>query len=159
MSSCDVKPQFTASEFNAHLVKQGSIPGNGPVRSVGSSSSKRGPAFAFSNVTSVDVARAINSVKLKSIGLDGISLTFVKMILPFVLLLLTHIVNFAFTSSTVPRVWKLSKVLPVHKKTRFRGLDDFRPICIFPCLSKVFEILAKEQVVAYLDENRLLDDY
>lgn len=82
---------------------------------------------------------------------------FVKMILPFVLPSLTHIINCAFTTSSVPRAWKLSKVLPVLKKTRLRGLDDFRPICILPCLSKVFEILAKEQITTYLDSNGLHD--
>lgn len=152
----DVKPQFTADQYNAHLVKPGCSLGGG----TGSvSGSRSGLSFSFSGVTSVDVARAMNSIKSRSIGLDEIPLTFVKMIMPFVLPSLTHIVNYAFTSCSVPRVWKLSKVLPVHKKTRLRGLDDFRPICILPCLSKVFEILAKEQVVAYLDVNRLLDRY
>lgn len=102
VSSNCVKPQFTASEFNAHLIKD-SDASSGSIRSVAasSSSSNRSLAFSFSNVTSLDVARAMNSIKSKSIGLDGLPL-------------LTHIVNFAFTSSSVPRIWKLSKVLPVH---------------------------------------------
>lgn len=153
VSSSAVKPQFTASEYNAHLVRPGRIPSGDVADSTDSFASDRGLAFSFVNVTSLDVARTINSIKSKSVGLDGIPLVFVKMILPFVLPVLTHIVNYAFTSSSVPRIWKLSKVLPIHKKTRFRSLDDFRPICVLPCLSKVFEILAKEQVVSYLDEN------
>lgn len=159
VSSNSVKPEFTATEFNAHLIKPNRLHGVAAAGNVVSPDPNRGVAFSFSNVTSLDVARAINSVKSKSVGLDGLPLVFVRMILPFVLPLLTHIVNYTFTSSTVPRIWKLSKVLPVHKKTRFRGLDDFRPICILPCLSKVFEILAKEQIVAYLDVNDMLDKY
>lgn len=135
VSCSNVKPEFTADEFNAHLVKPGRLHNVDDRSAAVVSDQSRGASFSFSNVSSPDVARAINSIKSNSIGLDGVPLVFVKMILPFILPPLTHIVNFVFTSSSVPRIWKLSKVLPVHKKSRSRGLNDFRPICILPCLS------------------------
>lgn len=116
-------------------------------------------SFSFANVSQLDVARVVYSIKSNAMGLDGLPLIFIKMILPFIGPVLTHIVNFAFTSSTFPRAWKLSKVLPVHKKSRLRRLEDFRPISILPCLSKVFEILTKEQVISFLDVNRFVDRY
>lgn len=130
MSKSCVRPGFTASEYNAHLTSGsdavvGSLAGGGASASAGSSF-----GFSFSNVTSLDVVRAVGSIRSNSVGLDNVPLVFVKMILPFVLPVLTHIVNYCLTSSSVPRAWKLSKVLPVHKKTRFRGLDDFCPISI-----------------------------
>ncbi|KAJ6635470.1 hypothetical protein Bhyg_14056 [Pseudolycoriella hygida] len=106
--------------------------------------------FAFKNVTSAEVVRAIHTIKSKTIGLDGVRIVFVKMILPFILPVLTHIINHCFTSSTIPKCWKLAKVIPNHKKTRLRGLDDFRPLSILPCLSKVLEVIAKEQPVEYI---------
>lgn len=157
VSSGDVKPEFTAEEFNARLTSPVSFDGVTP--SVVPLEPDVDRCFSFSNVNSCDVARVVNSIKSKSVGLDNVPLTFVRMILPFVLPSLTHIINYSITSSAVARSWKLSKVLPVHKKTRQRGLDDFRPICILPGLSKVLEILAKEQVCAYLRGNGFLDRY
>lgn len=58
-----------------------------------------------------------------------------------------------------PKCWKLAKVIPNHKKTRSRGLVDFIPLSILPCLSKVLEVLAKEQLVEYLRLHTFLDDY
>lgn len=159
VSSSNVKPGFTADEFNAHLTKSKCGDDDLSVDADGCADSGSGLSFSFGNVTSIDVVNAMNSIKSKALGLDNVPLTFVRMFLPFVLPPLTHIINYAFTSSTVPRAWKLSRVLPVHKKTMHRGLDDFRPISILPCLSKVFEILAKEQIVGYLVANDLVDRY
>lgn len=57
------------------------------------------------------------------------------------------------------KCWKLAKIIPNHKKTRSRGLDDFRPLSILSCLSKVLEVLAKEQLLEYLRSNDYLDRY
>lgn len=156
VSSSNVKPSFTAEEYNVYLTSRSQATHSSPPVFA----QARAPSsFSFANVPQLDVARVVYSIKSNAIGLDGLPLIFVKMILPFIVPVLTHIVNFAFTSSTFPRAWKLSKVLPVHKKSRFRRLEDFRPISILPCLSKVFEILAKEQVVSFLDVNCLVDRY
>ena len=105
------------------------------------------------------MSRVIHSIKSKAIGLDNIPIVFVKITLPFILPVLTHIVNFCFTTSKSPKCWKLGKIFPNHKKTRSRGLNDFRPLSILPCLSKVLEVLAKEQLNEYLQRNDYTDRY
>lgn len=105
------------------------------------------------------MSRVVQSIKSKAIGLDGVHIVFVKIILPFILPVLTHIINYCFTTSRTPKCWKLDKVIPNHKKTRSRGFDDFRPLSILPCLSKVLEVLAKEQLVKYLLDIYLLNCY
>ena len=53
-----------------------------------------------------------------------------KMSLPFVLRHVLHIVNFAITCSICPKVWKMAKVIPSHKKGKLFELDDFRLLSI-----------------------------
>lgn len=154
VSSNNVKPCFTADEYNVHLTSRVA---DTSATSVPATVNTDDRLFAFGNVTCSDVARALHSIKSKAIGLDDIPIVFVKVSVPYILPVLTHIVNYCFTTSHTPKSWKLAKVIPHHKKTRSRGLDDFRPLSILSCLSKVLEILAKEQLVVYLQSNALLD--
>lgn len=95
------------------------------------------------------------SIKSKAVGLDGIPIAFLKIIFPDILPQVTHILNYSIMSSTFPNAWKLSKVLPTHKKGKFFNLEDFRPIHILPVLSKLFEILLSLQVQNFISLRRL----
>lgn len=154
VSSNNVKPTLTADKYNKYLASRASTTAQRPVPRTSNSNER---AFAFKNVTYSDVGRVIQSIKSKAIALDNIPIVFVKSTLAFTLPVLTHIIN--LTSSNIPQCWKVAKVIPNHKKTRSRGLDDFRPLSILPCLSKVLEILAKEQLVEYLQNSAPLDSF
>lgn len=112
--------------------------------------------FAFRNVTHREVAIATLSVKSNAVGLDKIPLKFIKLMMPVILPIVTHIINFTITSSSCPRIWKAAKTFPVHKKTRGVELDDFRAINILPSMSKILENVLKVQIRDYLHENQLL---
>jgi hypothetical protein len=102
--------------------------------------------FSFVTVDSKDVFDTFMAVKLEASGLDGIPLSFVKMLLPVVLPALTHLFNFIFTCSEFPSRWKCAVVLPIPKVSNPAGFSDFRPIKFFPCLSKVCEVLMAGQM-------------
>ena len=51
-------------------------------------------------------------------GADGLSMRFLKMCLPSVYHVITHIVNSSLTSHTVPRSWKLTIIHPIQKKLK-----------------------------------------
>jgi hypothetical protein len=72
-------------------------------------------------------------------GVDGIPLSFIKLLLP----VLTHFFNHIFVSSEFPEKWKASVVLPIRKvPTSPAKFPDYRPIIsLLVCLSKVFEVL------------------
>ncbi len=61
-------------------------------------------------------------------------------------------INFAITTSTSAKIWKLAKVFPVHKRGKTYELDDFRAISILPVMSKIIEILLKWQMQKFLDD-------
>jgi hypothetical protein len=53
----------------------------------------------------------LSSIRLDAAGVDGIPMSFIKLLLPVVLPVLTHI----FVSSEFPGKWKTSAVLPMPK--------------------------------------------
>jgi hypothetical protein len=50
-------------------------------------------------------------------------------------------------------------VIPVPKKSSCLSVSDYRPINILPVLSKVFEDLAKDQVLGHVGVCDLLTSY
>lgn len=56
---------------------------------------------------------------------------------------------------TYPDMFKFSKVIPVYKKGSKSDYANYRPICIIPIVSKVFEILLAKQIRKYFEQNSL----
>jgi hypothetical protein len=73
------------------------------------------------------------------VGVDGISVKFLKLLLPFICCHVMHVFNHAITSSVFPSMWKLAIVRPVAKVGTPSGPSDFRPISVVSVLSKTFE--------------------
>jgi len=161
-----VAPAFTADEFNEHTTYRS--PGNSNriiyPQSTGyqmtySPSQHRtsvNRSFAFRNVSELEVYEAASSVKSKATGLDEIPMAFVKLILIEILPYFTHIINSCIMTSNCPRIWKKAKVLPSHKRSKTFNLDDFRALNILPIFSKVFEVLLKNQIMEYLNTNKMI---
>lgn len=68
---------------------------------------------------------------------------------------LTHIFNCCFDDATFPEAFKFSKVVPIFKKNNNLEYKNYRPICIIPTISNVFEKIIKKQVTAYFERNKL----
>lgn len=110
-------------------------------------------SFSFNCVTVDDVVLAINKIKSKCLGVDGIPLTFLKMIFPHVQDILLHLINSILTTSTFPSSWKIARVVPIPKCSVVNGPDDLRPISILPVLSKVCEHVMKEQILRHASSS------
>jgi len=112
--------------------------------------------FQFSAICELDIARCLSKVKSNAVGHDGLSIKFLKVILPYILAPLTHLINHCLTTSTFPQSWKLATVVPVAKKPNAQTSSDFRPISILPCLSKICEMIMSEQIMNFVNDNGLL---
>jgi hypothetical protein len=64
--------------------------------------------FSFRIVSALEVTVAVFSIKSKAIGLDNVSLKFVKLLVPS---LISHITNFCFTHDMFLANWKASKIV------------------------------------------------
>jgi hypothetical protein len=115
--------------------------------------------FSFSNVTDMEVFDAIRGIKSETMGLDGISIRFLRLILSSILPCVAHTFNTVLTCSIFPEAWKMSKILPVSKIPNPGELRDYRPFSVLPALSKALEVVIRDQMIRFIDGNRLLSPY
>ena len=77
------------------------------------------------------------------------------MIAPMIIPALTHIINLSIETSTFPKNWKYSKVIPLFKKDDPLNPKNYRPVALVPILSKVLERAVFLQIVEYMELNDL----
>jgi hypothetical protein len=94
------------------------------------------PEFSFATVSESKSCDVFMSIRLDAAGVDGIFLSFIKLVLPVVLHVLIHIFNHIFVSSKFPGKWKTSVVLPIPKVSSPAIFFYYRPISLIVCLSK-----------------------
>ena len=107
--------------------------------------------FVFSCVTEDEVLKLINSLKnTKSVGVDDISSFILKASAPAIVKSLTYIINKSLLEGTFPKRWKTAKIVPVFKKGDKTQADNYRPISLLSCVSKVLEKVVQKQLILYL---------
>ena len=112
--------------------------------------------FNFEPVCEYDVLRCVNKIQSNAVGIDEIPIRFIKIILPYILPYLTHLINEILTTSIFPQMWKIGIVVPIPKKNNPTEKEDYRPITILPCLAKVAEMLIAEQISCHINNFNLL---
>lgn len=110
-------------------------------------------SLSFRNVTEFELLKAVFTIKSNAIGLDDIPIKFVKLVLPALSSHILYIINNIITTSYFPSTWKLSKIIPIPKKCGAASYSDYRPISILPSLSKIWEILIKQQITDFVDKK------
>ena len=93
----------------------------------------------------------------KSFGLDSIDTFAVKLAGPYILPVLTHLLNLSILQKEFPSAWKITKVIPLHKKGDKFDPKNFRPVAILPILSKILEKVVFLQVVDYMEANNFMN--
>jgi hypothetical protein len=111
------------------------------------------PEFSFATVGESEICDAVMSIRSDAAGVDGIPLSFIKLVLPVVLPVLTHIFNHIFVSSEFSGRWKTSLVLPIPKISSPAKFSDYKTISLLVCLSKVFEVLMARQMEIHIRCN------
>lgn len=135
----NIESDFDPDEVNASFQRHFSAPVRSALRSTVNNDSR----FGFRPVQIFEIINAVYEVKSNAIGLDEIPIKFVKCILPLLLAPLLHIFNNIIDSCIYPQAWKLTKIIPLRKKSNVRSLDNLRPISIISALSKTFERILK----------------
>ena len=97
-------------------------------------------SFSFNLVTPDEVLKVVNNCKPKtSKGVDGISMKLFKNILSTIINPITTLINQSLTTGIFPEKLKIAKIMPLLKKPNNYNIDNFRPISLLPCISKVIE--------------------
>ena len=105
-----------------------------------------------------EVGRIVRSTKPKSCLLDPVPTLILMEYLDIVLPFITVMCNKSLQEGRLPSSQRHAIITPIIKKS---GLDagdvlNYRPISNLTYISKLVERMVNQQVVAYLDENRLL---
>ena len=151
-----------AIEFNIYFINIGRLL-NDQIQAVTSSNdyllqhNKTETTFNFVSVNEVYIDNVINKLKNKSsYGYDTISNKHIKYPRNVLTKPLTLLINQCIHTGIYPDQLKLSRVKPLHKSGDKTQFGNYRPIALLPSLSKIFERVMFDQLLAYLSNNNLL---
>ena len=70
---------------------------------------------------------------------------------------LTYIFNLSIKSGKFPSIFKTARVCPIFKSGDACNPDNYRPIAVLPCLSKIIERHIANSLYIFLNSNDLLN--
>jgi hypothetical protein len=123
-----------------------------PIESVGSYPDH---TFEFEEIDLTYIKNIVKNMKNKASS-DGVSVKVIEDAMEVIGGTLVDIINESLRTGQVPETWKTSVVIPIPKVPNTKKCEEFRPINMLSNLEKILEIVVKEQLVQYLDENNLL---
>ena len=115
-----------------------------------------------SNLTSVeateqevlDLLKSLDTTKAS--GPDGIRPKLLSEAKIYIVSSLTRLINLSLSSGKVPASWKIANVIPLFKKGDKSDINNYRPVSLLPCVSKILERIVFEHVYSYKRDNNLL---
>ena len=93
----------------------------------------------------------------KSSCIDGISASALKDAMLAVPDHIAKLFNISFASSTIPDDWKIGTIVPLQKDGDKSEVSNLRPVTLLPIIGKLLEKVVNKKLVAYLEENNILD--
>ncbi len=116
--------------------------------------------FLAENCTSNEISDIINNLKnTKSCGTDNVPTSVVKLTKDIISEPLCMIFNCSFTTGIFPNILKVSKIIPVHKADSTTNVNNYRPISLLSCFSKVLEKLMYKRLIKFLNANNILYNF
>ena len=119
------------------------------------------PLLNFSNtpVTCTEILETLKLLQPKlSQDFNGLSMYLVKKLSFQLAKLLCHLINLSFSTGVVPTQLKIAKIIPIFKSGDPLCMDNYRPISLLSCFSKIFEKIACIRLSIFLENNKLLSD-
>ena len=113
-------------------------------------------------VESVDESEIKNickSMKDCSSGWDQILSKVVKLTYQNFIVPITHVMNLSIIDGVVPTELKVAKVVPIYKSGDRRLINNYRPVSVVPCFSKILEKLMYNRISNFIHKHSLLNDY
>ncbi|XP_023318096.1 uncharacterized protein LOC111694381 [Trichogramma pretiosum] len=114
--------------------------------------------FRLIEVTEAQVLKALLHVGhiARGSSCDGVSLRYLEHSYTIIAPFLPRIFNASIAAGKYPTLWKRSTIVPLSKVPRPLSPAQTRPIANLPHLARACDRLITEQMVAYLEDNRLL---
>jgi hypothetical protein len=111
-------------------------------------------------ITEYELELELENMKLnKSSGYDGINANITKITAKEISKPLTHIFNLSFSSGIIPDNLKIALVTPIFKGNEENRFENYRPISVLTCFSKLLEKLMVKRLINVIDKNKILSKH
>ena len=107
-------------------------------------------SFFFAPILESDVREEMLKLNInKASGPDSFSPKLIRLCTNVLTEPLALLYNSCINSSTFPDDFKKAKIIPLHKQFEKLFVDNYRPISLLNCFSKIFERLIYKQVIIF----------
>ena len=108
-------------------------------------------------VTENEVLDLLKSIDTsKATGPDGISPKLLKEAGSAISPSLAKLFNLSLSKCKIPKEWKKADVVPLHKKNAKTITDNYRPVSLLSCVSKLLERLVFKHMYNYFKEHFII---
>ncbi len=98
-----------------------------------------------------EITKIISMMKSKnSSGHDNLNSILIKQIKHSISTPLTIIANKSLEHGEIPQNMKIAKIIPIYKAKDRKQLNNYRPISLLPCLSKILEKIMHKRVYHFM---------
>ena len=95
----------------------------------------------------------------KSSGPDGISPRLLKEAGMSIVPSLTKLINLSLSKAEVPAKWKVANVLPLFKKGDKSNSNNYRPVSLLSCVSKIMERVVFKYLFNFIRDHQLISPH
>ena len=92
----------------------------------------------------------------KATGPDGISPKLLHEAGVTIVPSLTKLIHLSLTKCKIPKGWKLANVIPLYKKGDKHNTNNYRPVSLLSCVSKILERIVFKHLYNYIRDKKLL---
>ena len=111
-------------------------------------------------VTEYEILAEIGKLNTnKTAGHDEISAKMIKVIKLEISKLLAHIFNLSFQTGLIPNLLKIALVTPVFTGNDKYLFENYRPISVLTCFSKLLEKLMYKRLISYIEKQHILSKH
>ena len=110
------------------------------------------PSLEEKPITDDELNEALQTLKTKKSS--EISSDVIKHISPSVFEPMRYIFNLSIEKGIFPDQLKVAKVTPLFKKGDYALMDNYRPISVLPCFSKILERIIYIRLFSFFSENK-----
>ena len=115
------------------------------------------PSLEEKPITDDKLNEAVQILKTKkSSGYDEISYDVIRHISPSIFELLRYIFNLSIEKGILPDQLKIAKVTPLFKKGDNALMDNYLPISVLRCFSKILKTIVYNRLFSFFSENKIL---
>ena len=109
----------------------------------------------IAHISEEEVLKIIESLPNKSTGPFSIPLRLLKVIADIIVVPLCYIINLSFSTGVFPDIWKVAKVIPLHKGGSTEELNNFRPISLLSIFDKIIEKLMHVRLYSFFEDHQI----